>query len=120
MSGTRRTRTRVSLSRFADTFTFQVDLSNPTFTFQADLSNPTFTFVNVCECFKSQERKVTKVVRHPDFDIGTLKYNFAVLFLESSFDAATHIAPVCLPQVPIIDKLTLVVVDTGHYMVYQR
>jgi len=45
-----------------------------------------------------QERKVTKVVRHPDFDIGTLKYNFAVLFLESSFDAATHIAPVCLPQ----------------------
>ena len=68
-------------------------------------------------CFKYQERKVTKVVRHPDFDTGTLKYNFAVLFLESSFDAATHIAPVCLPQVSNIHKTRLVVFDTGHYMV---
>ena len=119
----------LTLSLFKSHFHFSRGFFNSSFHFSSGSFKSHFHFSSgsfkshfhfSSGCFKSQERKVTKVVRHPDFDIGTLKYNFAVLFLESSFDAATHIAPVCLPQVPNIDKLTLVVVNTGHYMVYQR
>ena len=47
-----------------------------------------------------QEVEVTEIERHPKFEIATHKNNFAILFLEGTgFDAATHIAPICLPQV---------------------
>ena len=37
---------------------------------------------------------------HPDFEMSTHKNNFAILFLEGTgFEAMSHIAPVCLPQV---------------------
>jgi len=50
------------------------------------------------EEFPHQERKVFRIVKHPDLDVENHHNNFALLMMSNKFDIMSHISPICLPQ----------------------
>ncbi|CAG0922964.1 unnamed protein product [Notodromas monacha] len=53
---------------------------------------------NDYEPYPHQDRYVTKVVRHPDYQPGPYYNNIALLFLDKPFQLDRHIDTICLPK----------------------
>jgi len=53
---------------------------------------------NEDESLPHQERGVAKIIIHPHFNLATHENNFALLFVDTDFERADHIQPVCLPK----------------------
>lgn len=49
------------------------------------------------ERLQFQERIVSEVVQHPNYNARALYYDIAIVKLEAPFVLDTHIGPVCLP-----------------------
>jgi len=55
---------------------------------------------------------VDTIKTHPEFDIDTLKYNFAILYMKEPFELADHISPICLPP-PCVEYPDQICVANG-------
>lgn len=45
-----------------------------------------------------QERRVIKVIIHPNYDLFTIKYDIAILFLDSPFESSLTVNTICMPS----------------------
>jgi len=50
------------------------------------------------ELLPFQERRVNRIMKHPDLDVDNHHKNFALLFLSNAFEIQDHISPMCLPK----------------------
>uniref|UniRef100_A0A182T8A7 Peptidase S1 domain-containing protein n=1 Tax=Anopheles maculatus TaxID=74869 RepID=A0A182T8A7_9DIPT len=56
-----------------------------------DISSPN-------EPFPQQEKRVTEVIKHPDYVFNPIQNDIALLVLEDNVQYQHHIRPICLPQ----------------------